>query len=392
MRPDRATDSRFMREALALAERVLGLTTPNPAVGCVLVRGGRVVGRGATAPGGRPHAETVAIRRAGTGARGATAYVTFEPCAHRGQTPPCAEALVRAGVARVVVGCLDPYPPVRGRGIAILRRAGIKVSVGILEDECRRLNEGFITRVTRRRPFVLLKLAMSLDGRIATAGGDSKWISSEPARQMVHRWRRECDAVMVGAGTVLADDPRLTCRMRGGRDPVRVIIDAALRTPFDARVFSERSTAGAILVTTAANLARDPLPPLISALQNVPQLYPGASIEVLTAPVLRDREIDLAALMREFGRRGWCKVMIEGGAHLAASALSAGIVDRVAFFVAPKIIGSGLPAVEALSSAGLGFAKVRDAITLSDFAAERVGDDWLLHARPIVRRVRAARN
>ncbi len=230
MPADRATDSRFMREALALAESALGLTTPNPAVGCVLVRGGRVVGRGVTARGGRPHAETIALRRAGARARGATAYVSFEPCAHRGQTPPCAEALAAAGVARVVVGCLDPYPPVRGRGLAILRRAGIKVTVGVLEDECRRLNEGFITRVTRRRPFVLLKLAMSLDGRIATASGDSKWISSEPARQIVHRWRRECDAVMVGAGTVLADDPRLTCRMRGGRDPVRVIIDAALRT------------------------------------------------------------------------------------------------------------------------------------------------------------------
>ncbi|MGH7907984.1 MAG: bifunctional diaminohydroxyphosphoribosylaminopyrimidine deaminase/5-amino-6-(5-phosphoribosylamino)uracil reductase RibD, partial [Candidatus Binataceae bacterium] len=210
------SDRRHMAEALALARAKLGLTTPNPAVGCVIVRGGDIVGRGVTGAGGRPHAETVAIANAGPKARGATAYVTLEPCAHQGETSACARALIQAAVKRVVVGCVDPYPPVRGRGVRILREGGILVSVGMMEPECRRLNEGFFTRVTRGRPFVMLKLAASLDGRIAASGGDSKWVSSPASRALVHRWRRECDAVLAGAGTIIADDPRLTCRIPGG--------------------------------------------------------------------------------------------------------------------------------------------------------------------------------
>jgi diaminohydroxyphosphoribosylaminopyrimidine deaminase/5-amino-6-(5-phosphoribosylamino)uracil reductase len=197
-----------MREALALARQQLGLTSPNPTVGCVIARGDKVVGRGVTGVGAR--------------ARAATAYVSFEPCAHFGKTPPCASALVAAGVKRVVIGCVDPDPRVSGRGIAILKRAKIDVVVGVLEDEARSLNEGFITRLTLGRPLGILKLAMSMDGRIAAAGGDSRWISSRAARELVHRWRCECDAVMVGAGTVIADNPRLTSRVAGGRDPVRV--------------------------------------------------------------------------------------------------------------------------------------------------------------------------
>src|SRR5712692_9372341 len=254
MRASAETDDRFMREALSLARSRLGLTTPNPSVGCVIVRGGIVVARGVTATGGRPHGETQALARAGRQARGATAYVSFEPCAHLGQTPPCAVALVDAGLGRVVVGCLDPDPRVKGRGIAILKRAGIEVTAGVLEEAARRVNEGFITRVTCGRPAGILKLAMSLDGRIAAANGDSRWISSAPSRAMVHRWRRECDAVMVGAGTVIADNPRLTCRIAGGRDPVRVVIDANLRTVADAKVYRQRSTAPTIIVTTHANL------------------------------------------------------------------------------------------------------------------------------------------
>lgn len=351
-----------MRKALGLARRMVGLTSPNPAVGCVIVRDGRIVGRGATAAGGRPHAETIAIARAGTRTRGATAYVSFEPCAHQGQTPPCARALVAAGVRRVVVGCADPYPPVRGRGVAILRAAGIEVTPGVLAEECRRLNEGFITRVTRGRPFATLKLALSLDGRIAAASGDSRWISSAAARALVHRWRREADAVMVGAGTVLADNPRLTCRIAGGRDPARVVIDARLRCPARARVFGQRSAAPTVLVTTPANAAR------------ARRLYGGPRVEVL-ACAARGGEIDLRALMRELGRRGWSKVLIEGGAHLAGAALRAGIVDRVAFFVAPILVGAGLPAIE-----GLGPPRIRDAIRLGALAARRVGEDWLLEA------------
>jgi diaminohydroxyphosphoribosylaminopyrimidine deaminase/5-amino-6-(5-phosphoribosylamino)uracil reductase len=365
-----------MRKALALARRVLGRTSPNPAVGCVIVRGNRIVGQGATAAGGRPHAEAVALARAGAKARGATAYVSFEPCAHRGRTPPCARTLVEAGVRRVVVGCVDPYPPVRGRGLAILRAAGIEVVSRVLEDECRRLNLGFVTRVTRARPLATLKLALSLDGRIAAASGDSQWISSPASRALVHRWRNEADAVMVGAGTVLADDPRLTCRIAGGRDPVRVVIDGRLRCPPRARVFVERSAAPALLVTTVANAAR------------ARRRYGGARVEVIGCPALggkwrgeRGGQIDLRVLMRELGRRGWCNVLIEGGAHLAGAALRAGVVDRVAFFVAPIVIGAGTPAVE-----GFGFARVRDAIALGALGVRRVGGDLLMEAEIASRR------
>jgi diaminohydroxyphosphoribosylaminopyrimidine deaminase / 5-amino-6-(5-phosphoribosylamino)uracil reductase len=351
-----------MRECLDLARRMLGLTTPNPAVGCVIVRDGEVVGYGATGSGGRPHGETQALAMAGPRARGATAYVSFEPCAHFGQTPPCARALIDAGVARVVAGCRDPYPAVRGRGLAMLRRAGIAVTVGVLEQECRRLNEGFITRVTLGRPFVVLKLAMSLDGRIAAASGDSRWISSEQSRELVHRWRREADAVMVGAGTVIADNPRLTCRIENGRDPARVIVDGRLRCPPNATVFRQRSKAPAILVTCARNVAR------------ARRRYAGQRVEVLGAAA-SGNEVSLTDLMNEFGRRGWARVLIEGGAHLGAAALAAGIVDRVAFFIAPRIIGSGLPAIE-----GLRVGKVSQATALHDLVARRVGPDWLMEA------------
>jgi diaminohydroxyphosphoribosylaminopyrimidine deaminase/5-amino-6-(5-phosphoribosylamino)uracil reductase len=363
-------DERFMREALTLARERVGLTSPNPSVGCVIVRGGAVVGRGATAAGGRPHAETQALAQAGARARQAVAYVSFEPCAHQGKTPPCARALVDAGLARVVVGCLDPYPPVRGRGVEILKRAGIAVAVGVLESECRRLNEGFIARVTRGRPFTVLKLAMSLDGRIAARGGDSRWISSEESRRLVHQWRREADVVMVGAGTVIADNPRLTCRIENGRDPVRVIIDGRLRSPAEAIVFRQSSSAPTIIATAQSLTSR------------VKRRY-GPGIEAIAAPS-GESGIALRPVMRELARRGWSKVLIEGGAHLAGAALKAGVVDRVAFFVAPRIIGTGLPAIE-----GLDARTVRQSIRLENLAARQIGADWLIEgdvARPSRRR------
>lgn len=355
-------DQRFIREALDLAHEVLGLTTPNPAVGCVIVRGDEVVGRGATAAGGRPHAEPQAIAQAGKRVRGATAYVSFEPCAHQGQTPPCARSLAEAGVARVVIGCLDPYPPVRGRGVAILKRAGIATKVGVCEAESRRLNEGFISRVTRGRPFVILKLAESLDGRIAAAGGDSRWISSEASRAIVHRWRREVDAVMVGATTVISDDPRLTCRIQGGRDPARIIVDGRLRCSPDARIFRQRSTAPTVLVTTTANLAR------------AQRRFASSRTEIISSPG-EGTTVDLAKLMAGFGQRGWCKILIEGGARLAGAALQAGTVDRVAFFLAPRLIGCGRPAIE-----GLVGRKIRDAIRLENISVRTIDGDLLIEA------------
>src|SRR5579872_6909502 len=362
-RPDLERDSRLMEEAIALAEYALGLTSPNPAVGCVIVAGDQIVGRGATATGGRPHAETVALAKAGARARGATAYVSLEPCAHFGQTPPCANALVDAGIRRVVIGCGDPFPKVRGKGIAILRKAGIAVTLGVMEEESRRINEGFFTRVEKGRPMVALKLAMTLDGRIATSSGDSKWISGEESRALVHRWRRYSDAVMVGAGTVIADDPRLTCREESGRDPYRVIIDAKLRSDPRARVFTQRSSASTILVTTP------------SKHRIAQERYGSANTEVLAMKAVGG-ETALAPLFHEFGQRGWNRVMIEGGAHLAASALRQKVVDRIAIFVAPKILGGGLSAIE-----GLGFLKMKGAINLADLEVWQVGEDLLIEAR-----------
>jgi diaminohydroxyphosphoribosylaminopyrimidine deaminase/5-amino-6-(5-phosphoribosylamino)uracil reductase len=365
-RPNSELDARFMDQALALAESALGFTSPNPAVGCVIVNGEKIVGRGATAVGGRPHAEAIALKNDGPRSRGATAYVTLEPCAHFGQTPPCANALVDAGIRRVVIGCGDPFPQVRGKGMRILRKAGIAVTVGVLEDECRRLNEGFFTRIAKGRPMVTLKLAMTLDGRIAAESGDSRWISGEESRALVHRWRRYSDAVMVGAGTIIADNPRLTCRDEMRKDPYRVIIDAKLRCDPKARVFIEQSTATSILVTARAKQ------------RIATERYGSVKTEIFTAATNRG-EISLEPVLQEFGQRGWNRVMIEGGAHLAASALRQKVVDRIAFFVAPKILGGGLSAIE-----GLHFSNVKDAIHLEDIATWEVDGDLLIEARPVV--------
>ena len=341
-RPDLERDARLMEEAIELAESALGFTSPNPAVGCVIVAGGKIIARGATATGGRPHAETVALAKAGARARGATAYVSLEPCAHFGQTPPCANALVEAGIKRVVIGCGDPFPKVRGKGIAILKKAGIEVTLGVEEDECRRINEGFFTRVEKGRPMVTLKLAMTLDGRIATASGDSQWISGEESRALVHRWRRYSDAVMVGAGTVVADNPRLTCRDEGGRDPYRVIIDAKLRSDPRARVFTQRSSASTILVTTPANYKK------------AHERYGSDKTEVL-------------AMKRMAMRSRWrrCSRNSASADGIASCSKAARIWQprhcgrrwwiAFAMFIAPKILGGGLSAIE-----GLGFLKMKD--------------------------------
>jgi diaminohydroxyphosphoribosylaminopyrimidine deaminase/5-amino-6-(5-phosphoribosylamino)uracil reductase len=360
-------DEHYMREALRLAHPMLGRTAPNPAVGCVIVRDGKIVGGGATAAGGRPHAETQALLRAGSRARGATAVVSFEPCAHQGQTPPCARALIDAGIARVVIGCGDPYPQVHGRGIAMLKRAGVAVATGVLEDDCRRLNEGFIKRVTRGRPFATLKLAMTLDGRIAAAGGDSRWISSVESREVAHRWRNESDIVMVGAGTVIADNPRLTCRIEGGRDPIRLVVDSQLRCEPRATIFRQRSNAPTMIATTPENC------------DTARRRY-GRRVEVIASP-RGANGIDLGRLVRDLAARGWSKILIEGGAHLGGAALEAGIVDRVAFFIAPRILGGGLSAV-----AGLAARTMRSAITLDQLSARAVGPDWLIEATVVARR------
>ena len=328
-----------MRAALAVARRGLGLVWPNPAVGCVLVRpdlGGRVVGRGWTQPGGRPHAETEALARAGDAARGATAYVTLEPCAHHGETPPCADALIAAGIGRAVVALDDPDPRVGGRGLSRLREAGIPVSVGICEDEAAGLNAGFLLRQKEGRPLFTLKSALSLDGRIALASGTSKWITGEVARAHAHRLRDRHDGVMIGIGTALADDPELTCRLPGGtrRPSVRIVVDSRLRLPSSSRLVRG---AGEIPTWVIAAKGVDPE-------RGVELTDRGATvIEVASGS---DGRPLVAEVARELAKRGLTRVLVEGGGELAASLLRAGLVDRLVCFRAPRVIGGdGIAAI-----------------------------------------------
>lgn len=337
------SDAEHMRAAVALARRGSGQTWPNPSVGCVIVRDGRVAGRGTTAPGGRPHAEAVALAMAGDSACGATAYVTLEPCSHHGRAGPCADALVAAGVARVVIACGDPDPRVNGSGIARLQAAGVTVEFGSHAAEARDSLAGFLTRVLQGRPLVMLKLATTLDGRIATAAGESRWITGVTARRATHAMRARHDAVMVGVGTVLADDPDLTCRVAGLESVpgVRVVADSHLRTSPVARlVATARTTPTWVLHRRDADVARaDTLRRLGIRLIPVPEGPNG---------------LDLHAALQALGDAGLTSLLVEGGAGIAAGLLQAGLVDRVAWFHAPAVMGGdGWPAAQVLGIAGL---------------------------------------
>ncbi|WP_119458846.1 bifunctional diaminohydroxyphosphoribosylaminopyrimidine deaminase/5-amino-6-(5-phosphoribosylamino)uracil reductase RibD [Rhodospirillaceae bacterium SYSU D60014] len=331
-----------MQAALGLARRGLGRVWPNPAVGCVLVEaeaaGGRVVARGWTQPGGRPHAEAEALRQAGDRARGATAYLTLEPCAHHGKTPPCADALVAAGIGRAVVAIEDPDPRVAGRGLAGLRAAGIPVTTGLCAVEAEELNAGFLTRIREGRPLVTMKLATTLDGRIATHGGESQWITGKAARWRGHLLRATHDAILVGTGTVLADDPVLTCRLPGleGRSPVRILLDRRLRTPLTARLIAGAREAPTWLVTLEGG----------DAMRR--QVFVDSGVEVIEAPADSDGNLSLPAVLGALGARGVTRVLVEPGAHLAAALLRADLVDRIVWFRAPTMMGGdGLPAAVA---------------------------------------------
>jgi diaminohydroxyphosphoribosylaminopyrimidine deaminase/5-amino-6-(5-phosphoribosylamino)uracil reductase len=344
-----------MTAALALARRGLGRTAPNPAVGCILVRPGAsggpadgvVVGRGWTQPGGRPHAETEALARAGAAAAGAIAYVTLEPCAHAGRTPPCAEALVAAGISRAVVAVGDPDPRVDGRGVARLRAAGIAVTEGVGRAEAAALNEGFFRRVRDGRPLVTLKLATSLDGRIALGTGESRWITGSAARRRGHLLRAEHDAIMVGSGTALADDPDLTCRLPGleERSPIRIVADGRLRLPPTARLVRDAGRVPTWLLTAEGH----PEPRLAP--------YQAAGVEILAVPPGPDGALDPAVALAQLGGRGLTRLLVEGGARLAAALLRAGLVDRLAWFRAASVIGGdGRPAVGGLDLTALAAA------------------------------------
>jgi len=369
-------DVAFMRRALALARRGLGRVEPNPMVGAVVVRGGRVVGEGWHRRFGGPHAEVVALEAAGRRARGADLYVTLEPCCHHGKTPPCTEAILAAGVRRVVAAVEDPFPEVRGRGLARLRKAGLEVRVGVLAEEARRLNAAFFKRTLTGRPLVVLKWAMTLDGRLADPRGRSRWISGEAARRLVHRLRRISDAVLVGAGTVLADAPRLTVRhvrpLPGRGQPRRVVVDARLRIPADRE---------------PAASARE-VPVVVYAVPGAPrrraEALRRAGCEVVEVPPDPDGRgpdgprVDLGAVLDDLGRRGASRVLVEGGARVIGSLLARGLADRAMVFVAPRLLaarGGLFPAV------GPGPRGLAEALVLRDLRARRVGEDVLIEGR-----------
>lgn len=354
-----------MQVALDLASRGRGRTSPNPAVGCVIVRDGKIVGKGWHERAGHAHAEVNALRDAGAAARGATAYVTLEPCAHHGRTPPCTAALIDAGIARVVAAHADPNPQVAGQGFAQLKAAGIDITTGVLADAAAVLNEAYIQWIQTGVPFVWWKAAISLDGKIATRTGDSRWITGAEARAAGHRLRDELDAIMVGSGTVLADDPQLTCRLPGGRDPVAIICDSLARTPPDARLF-DRSAPVIIAVTDAAPADR------VAALQR-------RGADVLTMPATADGRVALPALMTELGRRHITSVLLEGGAELAAAMLAEGLVSKAWLFIAPKLIGGGQAPGPV---GGDGAATLAEAAQWRFTKASRCGDDVLLEAYP----------
>ncbi|MFH1723921.1 MAG: bifunctional diaminohydroxyphosphoribosylaminopyrimidine deaminase/5-amino-6-(5-phosphoribosylamino)uracil reductase RibD [Elusimicrobiota bacterium] len=376
----RSADARFMRRALTLAGRGLGRVSPNPMVGCVLVKGGRVVAEGWHRRFGGPHAEPDALRRAGARARGATVYINLEPCCYRGKTPPCTEALIRAGVRRVVAAMTDPNPKVSGKGLATLRRAGIAVTTGVLEDEARALNRAFATWVTRKRPYVILKAATSLDGRIETSARRSKWITSPEARALSRRMRAGVDAILVGVGTVLADDPHLTAspegsgarphtKLRGGRgaaspegrrDPIRVILDSRLRIPLRSKALT--GPGRAIIATAVAPNGR---------------VAASEAVHCIRVP-RRKGGLDLRALLKKLAAEGIASLLVEGGSRVHTAFLEAGLVDELRLFMAPRLIGG---AAARTFFEGRGFRTLDASPRLAEIDVRRVGPDLLVTGR-----------
>lgn len=319
----------YMRHALLLGERALGTVAPNPAVGCVIVRDGAIVGRGWTQKGGRPHAETVALKQAGEAARGATAYVTLEPCAHRGVTPPCANALAEAGIDRVIAAVQDPDPRVSGRGFAMLRERGIAVETGVLREDAAALNAGFFLRVTQQRPLVTLKIAISADNCIARAPGGDRWITGEEARRYGHLLRARHDAILAGIETVLADDPELSCRIPGleDRSPIRVVLDSALRLPLSARLAKTAHRIPLLVFTGPKSFAQGQ------------ERLRSAGAEIVAVPPDTHGRPDLRAVLAELARRGITRLLVEGGAVVENAFLALNLADRLEIFRSPIPVG-----------------------------------------------------
>lgn len=363
-----SSDIEFMKEAIEISKGGLGRTSPNPLVGAVIVKGGRIIGRGFHERYGRPHAERNALASLTQSAKGATMYVTLEPCCHHGKQPPCTDAIINAGIGRVVIGSDDPNPLVSGKGIAILQAHGIKVEKGLLKGECDKLNEIFFHYIRTGRPFTALKYAMTMDGKIAAYTGASKWITEETARTHAHTLRHRFSSIMVGVQTVISDNPALTCRIPGGTNPIRVICDSDLRTPLSSQIVSSAREVPTIIATCCIDKARQ-------------QPYKEAGCKILIAGTPGSR-IDLRMLMELLGRQKIDSVLIEGGATLNWSAVEAGIVQKVFTYISPKLLG-GQRAMTPVG--GQGFCDPGKALKLANPEVLKLGDDFLITSDVIQR-------
>ena len=345
-----------MALALKLAEKGRGLTSPNPMVGCIVVKRGKIVGKGFHKKAGTEHAEVIALNEAGKKAVNSTLYVNIEPCSHWGRTPPCTETIVEAKVREVVIGVRDPNPLVDG--FKELKFRGIKTKIGILEKDAKRLNEIYLKYMKTKRPFVILKVAMSVDGKIATSTGDSKYITSEEARAYVHQLRSEVDAVMIGLNTVLRDNPKLTPRLFTGKDPIKIVVDSKLKIPKNCNLMKEPAK----LIIAATNMASK---------NDINKLHQKGINVIITKS--KKGMVDLDELMKHLGKSEITSIMIEGGSQLNSSAIKSGIVDKILIFTAPKIIGNGIGAI-----GSLGIKKIDKAINLKNPITKKIGKDLLI--------------
>ena len=351
-------DEFYMRRALELAALGRGYTNPNPMVGAVIVKGGRIIGEGYHERYGQLHAERNALKNCMESPEGATIYVTLEPCCHHGKTPPCTDAIIESGIKKVVIGMLDVNPIVAGNGVKILEDHGIEVVTGILEDECRKLNRIFIKYITEKLPYVVMKYAMTSDGKIATVTGESKWITGASSRENVHRTRHALMGIMVGVGTVITDDPMLDCRLEGGgKDPVRIICDSNLRTPLSSRVVTTASENRTIIATVSEDISKI-------------KEYEDKGVEVIRTSSDKGR-VDLKELMKILGEKGIDSILLEGGAQLNFSALEAQIVDEVHTYIAPKIFGGNAKT----PVGGEGIGNINEAVILKPFNVSKYDED-----------------
>ncbi|AZV59088.1 bifunctional diaminohydroxyphosphoribosylaminopyrimidine deaminase/5-amino-6-(5-phosphoribosylamino)uracil reductase RibD [Clostridium sp. AWRP] len=360
------TDEKYMKEALKLALLGRGFVNPNPLVGAVIVKNGKIIGKGYHSFFGGPHAEIYALREAGDNSKGADLYVTLEPCSHYGKTPPCAKAIVEAGIKRVVIGSVDPNPLVSGRGVKILKDKNIEVVTGVMEREAVKINEIFMNYIKSKVPFVILKSGVTLDGKIATVSGESKWITGEESRLKVHKMRNRVMAIMVGVGTVILDDPLLTTRLEEKcKSPKAVIVDSKLRVPVESQIF-KTSREREIIIACTEKFDKDKAESLKSM-----------GVNIVACPENREGRVDLKYLTKKLGEMGIDSVLVEGGAELNFSAIKSGIVNKVIYFIAPKILG-GKNAKTSVE--GYGIENLSDSIKLKDICAENVGEDIMIQA------------